>query len=430
MMKILPKIEYALAGLVLLVVMLSGLQSIKAHEDEAQWIAMSDSFEAFITGDFSSPIFSDHHWALVQPHLTRYIIGFWRLMGGYHVEDLHLNPLFHSTQGEYNLQIPEPDPGLYYWARLPMALLACLAGLCLFFLARRTGGRISGYVLLALYLSNAFLMISLRRAMGESALLLSALIAVILGAKAIESWVKEVSHLSVSFTSLKRPFLWFTAIGIVAGISASIKLNGAVIGLAGILLPLIVVIFFPGSVSGSLKRLFLVRVSLAVIFSSLFIFILLNPYLYANPFHRIGRMLHYKIEEMQWQQVIFPASVIQGTPVDRAILISKRVLQDYNSLQFPGAWIINSTLTITGLAIFGLAARRWARQPDSKGAAAISLLVTGLIVTLPSLATPLDWDRYYLFPVIFSLVCIAAAAGHLFNLGTLKRTTPRVISVK
>jgi hypothetical protein len=35
----------------------------------------------------------------------------------------------------------------------------------------------------------------------------------------------------------------------------------------------------------------------------------------------------------------------------------------------------------------------------------------GAVTALPPLATPLDWDRYYMYPVLFISVSVAVSLG-------------------
>src|SRR4051794_31482078 len=68
---------------------LTGLSSVAFHPDESQWIATSNVFETYFSGDFQSSLWHKSYWTLTQPPVARYIIGFSRYMGGYHIADLN-----------------------------------------------------------------------------------------------------------------------------------------------------------------------------------------------------------------------------------------------------------------------------------------------------------------------------------------------------
>jgi disulfide bond formation protein DsbB len=194
-----------------------------------------------------------------------------------------------------------------------------------------------------------------------------------------------------------------------------VKLNGGAVVAAGGLLCLLAVVVRPGNASGALRRVFFIRALIGAVFSAMLVFILLNPYLYPGPLARAGRMLKYRLEDMQWQQAYYAEDKMPEPLFDRVNRIGERVFQDYSSLRFPGAWAVNAALTAAGLALLARSAKNWRRDPSLKNAAGASVLIVGAVVSLPSLFTPLDWDRYYLLPVIFSMICIAAALGRLIT---------------
>jgi hypothetical protein len=75
------------------------------------------------------------------------------------------------------------------------------------------------------------------------------------------------------------------------------------------------------------------------------------------------------------------------------------------------AWV-NVPLALAGLLVLLVSAARWAR--GSGGApAAVALLAGAILAAGPALLTPVDWDRYYLFPVVFTTVLVAAGGAAL-----------------
>ena len=42
---------------------------------------------------------------------------------------------------------------------------------------------------------------------------------------------------------------------------------------------------------------------------------------------------------------------------------------------------------------------------------ALAILVVAAVTALPPLLTPLDWDRYYMYPVIFVSVSVSIGLG-------------------
>jgi hypothetical protein len=266
-------------------------------------------------------------------------------------------------------------------------------------------------VLLVLYCANPYLWKILPTAMSEAPLLLMVALAMSSGIFALTGWASVAARDEVDARSLRKPFGWFLVLGIIVGAAASIKLNGAVLLVPAVLLAALAVWKCPGNVSLEMRRLFFVRTSLAIIFSSMLVFIALNPFLYPDPIIRSGRMLKYRLVEMQFQQKIYSEDRVGDSPADRVTVIGQRVFQDYSSLRFPGAWAVNGALTAAGLALLARSAKNWGRDPSLKNAVGASVLIVGVVVSLPSLATPLDWDRYYLLPVLLSSIGIAVAVN-------------------
>ena len=105
--------ELPLLLCLLLVVFCSGIETVSFHSDESQWIATSSVFEAFIKGNFDSPLWNEPYWNLTQPQLARYTIALGRLAGGYHVRDLN-RPWDHGLRGCLK-SLQWPNTGGYHW---------------------------------------------------------------------------------------------------------------------------------------------------------------------------------------------------------------------------------------------------------------------------------------------------------------------------
>jgi len=84
----------------------------------------------------------------------------------------------------------------------------------------------------------------------------------------------------------------------------------------------------------------------------------------------------------------------------------ERVFEDYASISFGGAALVNLVLFGLGVVYAIRTARGWLRRQEGSGAS-LAIIATGACTALPSLLTPLDWDRYYLLAVLFSTVFIA-----------------------
>ena len=397
--QIFERVEYLLIFFVLIYFYCSGLESAIFHPDESQWIGTSAVFEAYFSGDFSSPLWNESYWTITQPPLPRYMIGLGRLMGGLGVAELNSPWIYHDNEQTNIAKGRLPSQRLLWWSRLPMGILAAAAILVGFFLLKRIAGRWPGYLWIMLCLLSSYFPLMLSRAMGESSLLAS-----IAGIMFISDRLLQVSDNQ----ELKKPgklYIYFLLLGIAIGLAESSKLNGLSVIAAGFALALLIGVRMKQT--RTMKILFgLIAVTILTISSQL-TFLLLNPYLWKDPLNRTITMFSNRITEMNNQQIAFPASRIQGFS-QQVKVVTTRIFQTYSPIHFDGVLWINIIFFLVGLACVLVTAVKYLKHQHSNSASA-ALLLVGMAASLPSLFTPLDWDRYYLLPVYFST--LAAAVG-------------------
>ncbi len=80
------------------------------------------------------------------------------------------------------------------------------------------------------------------------------------------------------------------------------------------------------------------------------------------------------------------------------------------AIHFPGAWIINVLFFSMGLFYLVRAGLRCLRK-SGRNFTSLSILAVAAVTALPALFTPLDWDRYYLYPVVFVSLVMAVGVG-------------------
>ncbi len=170
------------------------------------------------------------------------------------------------------------------------------------------------------------------------------------------------------------------------------------------------VLLLPGSEGRGLRRTFAIRSAVNSVFGALLVFIALNPYLYSNPLVNTARMFKFRVQEMSIQVAGFSENVLPNSPLERLGVISQRIFENYAWPNFPGARWPNLTLAAIGLGNLLWRAWRWLRRGENNPSAAV-LLVLPAPLAAAALATPLDWDRYYLFPILLAACCGAAGLG-------------------
>ena len=280
-----------------------------------------------------------------------------------------------------------------------MAVLAVISIMIGYVLVKESAGRIAGWIWIALGVNSSYLLIHLRRAMGESPVLACVALAAFLcyqvllllkTQKPIPPW---------------KLLVGLSMLGAVAGSAA--KLNGLSVVLAGVVLAILVATKLESPIDK--KMLFASVAALIVILSSLFTFVGLNPYLWSEPVGRTQKMFEFRLEEMDRQQRKYPEERIDSLGY-RVRVIPSRVFHTHAAMNWDAGWGINILLFLAGLCY--IVAKSW--KSLSKGEidpAPVAIILVGLATATPPLLTPLDSDRYYLFPVFFTTLFIAIGAA-------------------
>ena len=410
-------LEYLLIILLTSYLYLPKIDLIKFHPDESTWITTSLYFDEFIKGNTDSPIWDPGYWTLTQPPVTRYIIGIARKLKGIGPEGVN-KPWDYRLDGETNIQNGAmPSPELLTTARTPMVIMAILSIFLLFYGTRKHFGILTAYLLFILIAFNNYLTTQLSRAMSESPLLLFIILVIFMLFLA----VRYVISNSKPITNNKNRFIALSPIialnGIMIGITAGIKLNG--FALLGVVMILFVVLLF---FSAYLKNL-TIKFSLLLITCLFFVlssasfstFISYNPFLYNNTFERTVALFKWRLHEMKNQ-----ANESESTDLTRvnftkrAAIVGNNIFNKYSTISFKAAFILNMVLSTVGF-IFALNKSAQFLRGSTGNLAFLLLVLSFIFLAGPSLLTPLDWDRYFYLPVIFTTVFIAIGTAELFK---------------
>lgn len=382
-----------------------GIDAIPFFPDESQWIATSGVFEVYVSGNYASPIWDLSYWTVTQPPLTRYLIGFGRSLGGYSREQLN-NPWDFLKNDTVNREEGNmPSPGLLFWSRIPMVVLSSFSIAIVAVLLHRTVGLTRALIWSFLSLSNTYLGVMLRRAMGDPPLLFFVVLVTLF----------SYLCLNISVISKKvlvpRQYLMAIVIGVLVGLAQASKLNGFASIIGGFLVVSAIAIRMDADRQKRL-RYFLVSV-LLLIFVSQLTFLLINPTLWPLPLKITILMFKNRALEMNIQVAANPQSAINGI-IEHLNVVGLRVFQNYSTINFTGAFWVTIPLCLLGLvqSIYEISSYVL-RKPANSGLVAIFLI--GGATSLPSLATPLDWDRYFLLPVFFATILIAIGAADVIQ---------------
>ncbi|MEP6894004.1 MAG: phospholipid carrier-dependent glycosyltransferase [Chloroflexota bacterium] len=397
-------LEIILVTSILASVYLPHIDKVEFHSDESLWIAGSGMFESYLRLEFNSKIWDVSYTTVTQPPIARYIAGLGRYIGGYRRPDLN-RPWDDRRGRAFNERAGAvPSAGLLWWSRLPMVILTMLSIGLGFLLLRKSTGVIAAYVWLGLFMISPYFLLTLRRAMGESPLVFFTMLTLYLSTQALDSAKELDSTKKRNITSL------FLLAGITSGLAWASKLNGIIT--LGTNLVVAVLVGFMLNTELKKKIMQSVRYSLITSAACIFTFLAVYPFLWRTPLERTLMMFRNRTQEMSQQTTLYSGSYM--TPVQRFTIIPTRVFHDYASLPIPA--IFNFILTALGLLITLLALRSLLARQDFKSAY-ITLPVMAFLTSAPIWLSQLDWDRYYIYPVLFATAFTAIAIDWLIHTG-------------
>lgn len=400
--KLTPLLETLLVLALFAAVYLPAISKTEFHIDEAHWIGTSNMFEAYLKGEFTSSIWNETHTTLTNPPVPRYFIGISRLIGGFHLPDL--NKLWDFEKSvSFNKRVGAmPSDQLIWWSRLPMAILAIFTSMIGYLFAKKLGGGWAGAFWVFFCAANPYLLTMLDRAMAESSILFFTFLACGSYYLALRAYPDNK----------RATIMLLAATGISIGLAAGSKLNGFG-SLAGVVGILFLVIWKEKTTIASKFSTFAL-LSIFVTLVAVLTFWGTYPYLWPNPVGRTVKMFNNRISEMTYQTGQHSPDYIDS-PQKRVVLLPTRIFQDYSTIRFQGSLAVNLLFTVLGIAVLIKKARNWWLLGE-ENLLAIVILALGFAASLPTIFTMLDWDRYYLFPVVFSSLFISVAFGWVFTL--------------
>lgn len=377
------------------------LGEVPYHQDESAWIFMSRNYEAFVQFNFRDPLWKESFWTLTQPPLAGYLIGIGRNLGGISADQVCQPYDFFISADENIARGAIPNPNLLWWARFPMAILTSISFMILFLMIEKGFGATAGWVYLFLTLGNKYLYYCLRLALGEASLLFFLCFAMAFASLAYQSWQNKAIPEQQRIIHI---LIHFLIMSVFIGFSTASKLNGGFAVIAAIILSQSIGL---SEIKGIYRTWFLWKFPILIGSVSFFTFFIINPFLYSSPIINSLKLLMFRNLEIGIQESTFSEHQISGIAQQLQIDF-QRIFQDYATFNFPGAWIINLMFFCAGFFIL----LRNFKQYKSRSTPWIFVLFGG-IVSFPSLFTPLDYPRYFLFPVIFTLLLSSVGMAYI-----------------
>jgi hypothetical protein len=120
-----------------------------------------------------------------------------------------------------------------------------------------------------------------------------------------------------------------------------------------------------------------------------------------------------RVDEMKHQRHLRPDERLDGI-AERTQAAGRRVFFEHSVFQFPGVWVLQAGFTLAGL--FVLSRRALQETKERRPGTELVVLALGASLVVPAILSPLDWDRYYLFPVLFGGLCFAVGVAAFVDL--------------
>lgn len=380
--------------------------------DESHWIHTSTYYEVLLTQPANSSYWDEIYWTLTQPPMARYVIGFSRSLFGIDSTQLNKPWDFDLTYEENVANNNMPSKQLLYISRLPMAILSSFTATMIFILLFEGAGLIASVAFLFLYGMNGLLIADLVRAMGDPPFIFFITLSAFICFFAIREYQLALeNHGHRKYT---KSYILFFLSAFMCGLGGSSKING-LLACSGILLVVFIqTVFFTKHLTDQIKFSLIVRFSFLIIMASLFAFIVVNPYLYPNPFERIGRMYKFRFGEMAIQIQRYPESHVSGF-TKRVNLLFKEILPSFYPIRNLFFSILNLVLIILGCRSIFDAYIMGQNNHSQKFGPYVFVLIF-LPLALAAFLTPLNWERYLLPCVFFNLVSISVAINWLVSM--------------
>lgn len=404
------------------------LKSYPFHEDEHGFISRAPYFDLFfLKRDFLNTAWEEDATYDQPPvayyfyGLTLHLIGYGDLATkakeiGFNNAHLDMNVLGWPAE-KFNLIEP-------WWirfegkeiAKLPLTITPVLKMIsqaritavifslgCLFLiylLGSQIGGFATGIFSTLILGFNSLVLMTSRWVMADPILIFFLLANVLLIIYAFKFFYREIFSRFLFFSFL---------IGINAALAAGTKLNGAMALIIYDLLIFLALIFLLKTNKRKDKQLWvLINGCLISMLTALAFFILLNPYLYKNPFLRPIKMFNHRVVVSQWQQTIQPENALL-TFSDKIKAVFKQTLTK------EGEWnnfnVAFLDLIFFGSGIIWLGRIAFKKFVKDKNISPQGIVLAWVLLTFLSviLYIPLNWARYYL-PIIPAIAIAQAYA--------------------
>lgn len=383
-------IDIAMAAAVF-ATMWARIETTPFHIDEVAWIGYSYYYHLlFENKDATSQDWQSYPGRCDFP-MGKYLYGLGLTLQEHPVRNLEIYEKFGRLWQRPKELFESIPVDILFAARSVACVFSTLFVWLVYLLTRRAAGTAAGIAASALLIFNPISVVY-TQALADP-ILLACLAG---GGLLISAWRRGPEELTG-----RRLWLVTLGAGLLTGMAAAIKANGAILGIFLALAAMWVAI---RKRSRPRNRAMLpIAVFLAGLMAFSF-FIVINPTLYGHPFQGILDFLQFRAETIASQQAqIGPA--VHG-PIQKIGIVAWRVL-------FGGPYVAFRWMGLLSLAGLVLLIKRAAKNP--RGGEVLLIIWCFLMYFSTTAWIPLDWERYYLPAATAAAVSAGTATGIIFE---------------
>jgi hypothetical protein len=380
----------------------TNLLSVELQPDETFWIVSSVRLDKFIAQEFDDPIWAEDPLMSyeVRP-VPSYFVAMGQRFRGIKAHNLPVYWDWEVSTEENISRGALPADTLLWWSRLPMAILSVFSMLGVVLLLAKAHSRVAAYIF-AMVSMNDYFLVQLRRAWSEPPLLLFTMLALYASYKLFGAAQK---------LSMRKVILWSVVAGVSSGLAGQSKLTGLACAAVAIL-GTIVLMADPANSQHLIKKRIPLVITFVVLGTMLLAFLASYPFFYENTLDRIATTVAARRQVIEYQIFRYPDETIP--PNDRLRILFQRIFAypiHLNGSRAATAIFrgINFLLTCSGIYY----CVKQVRQKGKDWEYFMVFLLGALVLAIPMLLTPMDWERYYLFPIFFSCIFFSLAIGEL-----------------
>ena len=329
----------------------------------------------------------------VRP-ITSYIIAIGQKLAGIPLNQLPSKKWDWTIDSQKNIANGAlPNTRVIYYSRLPMVILTTLSLIITVISISLAHSRFAAYCFFA-FSFNSYFLEHLSRVMCESPLLLFSILSIITCYTLLQE-IKKNDIVKIIFYS--------AIIGIFCGLAGESKLSGLFCVIVAIFVSFFGIYKYKDKIKNRRIKIFLIS-TLTIVFFTLLIFIITYPFFYHDTIARIIDTFKYRKNMMDFQVSQQIGIILPGQRIKVLLnrIFSYPVYLPSEVVSKPAILVLNMGITAYGVC-YGIR-NVYKKRNNKRGNIYLILLISTIFLSTPILFTPLDWDRYYLFPIYFTYI--------------------------